>query len=63
MVFKVTINYRLGPFGFLTLGTPEYAGNMGLKDQQLSMQWVIENIHNFGGDASQITVYGISAGN
>ena len=56
------MNYRLGPFGFLTLGTPENSGNMALKDQQLSMKWVFDNIENFGGDPNKMTLYGISAG-
>lgn len=61
-VILVTIQYRLGPYGFLTLGTPEYSGNMGLKDQLLALRWVRANIHSFGGDKDSITIFGHSAG-
>ena len=58
----VTINYRLGPLGFLTLGTAEVPGNAGLRDQVLAMQWVSDYIQNFGGDPQSITIFGESAG-
>ncbi|XP_055303123.1 carboxylic ester hydrolase-like [Sitodiplosis mosellana] len=58
----ITINYRLGLLGFLSLDTPEYSGNMGLKDQQLALKWVHSNIGRFGGDNKRITVFGQSAG-
>lgn len=62
-VVLVTINYRIGILGFLSLDQPEYSGNMGLKDQQLALKWVYENVEHFGGDKTRITVFGQSAGN
>jgi carboxylesterase type B len=61
-VVLVTINYRLGNFGFLALeGTP-LTGNYGLKDQNVALDWLHANIGAFGGDSSKITVFGQSAG-
>ena len=58
----VSINYRLGPLGFLCLDTDEGAGNMGMLDQVMALEWVHENIHLFGGDKDRITIFGESAG-
>lgn len=61
-VVLVTINYRVGAFGFLSLGTREIPGNAGMKDQVLALKWIQRNIESFGGDPSKVTLMGNSAG-
>ncbi|XP_029655910.1 acetylcholinesterase-like [Octopus sinensis] len=61
-IVVVTFNYRIGMLGFIALGHPQADGNGGLFDQLLAMKWVKNNIANFGGDPTRITIYGESAG-
>ncbi len=64
----VTINYRLGPFGFmahpaLSKESPQgVSGNYGMLDQIAALKWVQANIGSFGGDAGNVTIFGESAG-
>ena len=65
-VVVVTVNYRLGAFGFLDLAglLPDegFDRNLALKDVRLALRWVQRNIAAFGGDAERVTVFGESAG-
>ncbi len=61
-VVCVTINYRVGPEGFLYLGERDGNANRSLLDQIAALQWVRENIAAFGGDPDNVTVFGESGG-
>lgn len=65
-VIAVTINYRLGPLGFLCFKSQEeelgHTGNYGLYDQLSALKWVKNNIESFGGNPDNITIMGQSAG-
>ncbi|KAG7308415.1 hypothetical protein JYU34_005612, partial [Plutella xylostella] len=58
----VTMNYRLGPLGFLSTGDEVVPGNAGLKDQAFALKWVRKNIMMFGGNPDSVTLTGCSAG-
>ena len=65
-VVVVIINYRLGVFGFLDLSKlgDEFAGSAsnGIRDQVLALEWVRDNIADYGGDPGNVTIFGESAG-
>ena len=65
-VVVVTINYRLGLFGFVELSAlgPKFAGSAsnGFRDQILALEWVRDNIADYGGDPNNVTIFGESAG-
>jgi len=65
-VIVVTINYRLGYFGFFAESAIDaehhLLGNYGLMDQQFALQWVQNNIAGFGGNPAEVTIFGESAG-
>jgi para-nitrobenzyl esterase len=59
-VVLVSINYRLGAFGYLFI--PGITANVGQLDQILALKWVHDNIAKFGGDPDKVTIFGESAG-
>jgi para-nitrobenzyl esterase len=56
----VTLNYRLGAFGFLA--HPDFGANFAVRDQLAALKWVARNIAGFGGDPHNVTIFGQSAG-
>lgn len=61
-VIVVTVNYRLGPFGFLNTNETGSDSNIGLRDVYQALQWTHENIASFGGDSDRITLGGHGSG-
>nr|AID61331.1 esterase [Calliphora stygia] len=63
-VILVTLAYRLGALGFLSLNDPDLQvpGNAGIKDQVMALKWIKQNIEYFNGDPNNITLFGESAG-
>lgn len=63
-VVVVTVNYRVGAFGFLDLSSlsPDFTPNLGLHDQIAALEWVRDNIASFGGDPDNVTLFGESSG-
>lgn len=71
-VIVVTVAYRMGPMGFLGhpvleadgsgAATAGSVGNYGIMDQQAALRWVHNNIHKFGGNSKNVTIFGESAG-
>ena len=67
-VIVITVAYRLGPLGFLTLpeltreSTQHSSGNYGLMDQLAALEWIQRNVAAFGGDPQRVTIAGQSSG-
>ncbi|KGO67790.1 Carboxylesterase, type B [Penicillium italicum] len=58
----VSVNYRLGPLGFMALESAGIYGNQGIQDLIMGLEWVRDNIAAFGGDPKRVLLFGQSAG-
>ena len=56
-VIMVTLNFRLGALGFMTLEDDYMPGNFGLWDQKLALEWIQLNIQSFGGDPEKVSLF------
>ena len=61
-IIIVSMAYRVGAFGFLSLNHVSAPGNAGMFDQLMALEWVQHNIRHFGGDPDNVTLFGESAG-
>ncbi|XP_045482256.1 liver carboxylesterase 1F-like isoform X2 [Harmonia axyridis] len=61
-IIVVRVTYRLNIFGFFSMGSREFRGNIGLLDQYFALLWVKENIVYFDGDSQNITLFGHHSG-
>ncbi len=61
-VVVVSMNYRVGAFGFMANNAWGAEGNYGIQDQQMALRWVNDNIAAFGGDPDKVMLFGESAG-
>lgn len=61
-VIVVTLNYRVGPLGFLYNKNKTFPHNNGLYDIRTAIRWVHQQAHHFDGDVNRITLFGLSSG-
>ena len=61
-VVLLTLNYRLGPLGFLSADNEDAPGNLGLRDQSLALRWAKREALNFCADPDRITIFGSGSG-
>lgn len=59
---EISVFYKFFLIGFLSTGDEFLPGNLGLKDQNLALRWIQDNIGYFGGDKNRVTISGESAG-
>lgn len=56
-IIVASLQYRVASLGFLYLGTEDAAGNQGLLDQRMAIQWISDNVRAFGGNPDNITLF------
>ena len=61
-IILVSFQYRVASLGFMFFDTEDVPGNAGMFDQLMALQWIKDNIANFGGNPENITLFGESAG-